>query len=280
MTNTLISASELNAILDNNVFIFDCRFDLFNPDVGFNQYQSEHIPNAHYLHLNNDLSGQIASENGRHPLPKPEQFAALVASYGITPDSTVVVYDDKNHCYASRAWWMLHALGYTKTVVLNGGFSNWKQQGFTTNSEIPKPPEKQISSQKPINWQLPTASVEKVKTAQSQDSFFLIDARENQRFIGEVEPIDPYAGHIPGAINKTWLDAIDSEGFFKSKEFLADYWSFLKEKDSDSVHYCGSGVTACVNILSIIIAGHKPPALYSGGWSQWCGINPKKPIKS
>jgi thiosulfate/3-mercaptopyruvate sulfurtransferase len=273
MLNTLLSADTLNSLLNENPIILDCRFNLLDSKDGFLQYTSDHITGAHYLHLNNDMSGEIAPENGRHPLPIPSDFIAVIESMGATKDATIIAYDDNNHCYAARAWWILQSLGYKNTWVLNGGYSNWKKLGFPTNKEIPARITVNSLSNSTSKWALPTITLTDIKENKSKNSYLLIDARETPRFLGEVEPIDPHAGHIPGAINKPWLEVIDSDGHFKSQEYLEKHWLLDNELDNDkniTAHYCGSGVTACVNILTSIIAGHEPPALYAGGWSQWC----------
>ena len=265
MHTTLISVAELRNELGKDLVLLDCRFDLKDPDAGRTAYQAGHIPGAHYLDLNEDLSGKICPENGRHPLPGIAQIAETLRACGVQPSSQVVCYDASGGCYAARAWWLLKALGHESVAVLDGGFGQWQAAGLSVDRR--EPPAAQGKLKTPDSWLLPVIDHETLANNPPPDSI-LVDAREQPRYLGEIEPIDPIPGHIPGAINKPWLENIDQNGHYQETEFHRLRWQPYAGKQQ--IHYCGSGVTACVNILSNAIAGNDPPTLFTGSWSQWC----------
>ena len=268
MTTPLISAEELSDLLIEEPLVLDCRFDLAQPEQGRQDYLAGHIPGAHYLHLNEDLSGPIIpGTTGRHPLPDPATFAALLGRLGLTPDRPVVVYDVQGGGIAARAWWMLKHLGHDRVAVLDGGYPAWE----ACNGRIAWGPEPQPGGdpyplpREPKDHTRDRAQVERLRT--DPDST-LIDSRTPERYRGEVEPIDPVAGHIEGAINLPWPENL-RDGRFKSREELRERFAPLQEEPQQNVFYCGSGVTACHNILAYYYAFGKLPALYPGSWSEY-----------
>ncbi|GAB2191871.1 sulfurtransferase [Sessilibacter sp. MAH1] len=279
MYSTIIETSELNQLYqDKKPFIvFDCRFNLFDTQAGFNAYCEKRIPTAHYLHLDNHLSSLITASSGRHPLPSRQKIESLFDFFNITPEIQVVLYDAQNHAFASRAWWLFQALGHKNCAVLNGGFNAWQSQQNKvetgTLSELDSFNPIEVKNQEDpgaFDFVLPVVSQNELCNCIKDTTHLLIDAREAQRFEGIQEPIDPVAGHIPTAINAPMNNVIDANGFFYDKEKLRQYWGNLGAADKNVIHYCGSGVTACVNILSFAIAELPIPTLYAGGWSEWC----------
>jgi len=262
----LISVTEFSQHFDQFSAI-DCRFSLADVTAGEAQYREGHIPGAHYLHLARDLSGPLAQHGGRHPLPDPAVFCARLAAIGIGRDTPVVAYDDSGMAYAARLWWMMRALGYTAVQVLDGGLQAWRQTGGALAAELPAPD--------PVPAHTATAyaaciDIEGVRAALARGAV-LIDSREEKRYQGLEEPIDPVAGHIPGAVNYPWQGVTDGGRALDSAGQEAR-WSDLDE-ERELVVYCGSGVTACVNILSLTLAGRQA-RLYAGSWSDWCSWMP------
>ena len=271
MTNSpyLISAQALSEQLnDPNIVVIDTRFSLSEPALGRRQYQAGHIPNAYYLDLNEDLSSRVQSHGGRHPLPEWATFVQTLNALGVSsnPPTQVVVYDDSRFAFAARLWWMLRYLGHEQVAVLDGGIRAWEAAGLALSTDIPKTKEGHFVSEFQQNW---TVDIEQVR--QRQEGVVLIDSRSPERWRGEVEPIDPVAGSVPGAINAFWKNITTDEGFLKDADALADYWHQRGVRSTDeAMIYCGSGVTACVNLFSLVVAGHPMHKLYPGGWSDWC----------
>jgi thiosulfate/3-mercaptopyruvate sulfurtransferase len=266
----IISGVDLARSLDDlNVKIIDCRFALADPELGGEQYRSGHIAGANYLHLDRDLSSPILDRGGRHPLPDPDKLAAKLAAIGIEFGKTLVVaYDDSRGAFASRLWWLLRYLGHDRVAVLDGGYRHWVEAGYPVDNNS----NKSIlnSNFQPIlrtNW---IVDIEIAKQANANPEIILIDAREPDRYHGKTEPIDPVAGAIPGAVNYPWQDATTPEGFFLPVEFHRQRWEKIAKNSSGAIVYCGSGVTACVDLLSMAIAGIEDAKLYPGGWSDWC----------
>ena len=271
--NTLVSTETLASHLnDPDWLLFDCRFDLANPDWGFTQYQASHIPGAVYVHLNEDLSGKVTPKTGRHPLPDPDTFARKCAAWGILPEKQVVVYDHAGGSFADRMWWMLRASGHDRVAILDGGFPKWLAEN--------QPLAAGIDKSKPLAGELPVIPFDPQKLISSEDvnqligkpGYLLVDARALVRFSGAIEPIDPVAGHIPGAINRYYGLDINPDGTFKSAEILrAEFQSLLNEIAPENVVvYCGSGVTSCHLLVAMEVAGLKGARLYAGSWSEWC----------
>ena len=267
----LIEESDLLSNLENpDWVIVDCRFDLANPGWGFQDYQRDHIPGAVYAHLNDNLSGPTSPLTGRHPLPKMEIFANHLSGWGIDETKQVVVYDTSGGSFAARLWWMLRLVGHEAVAVLNGGFGKWKSDNYPSHSgvETNRPATFHLSQNLPSDKFVNAEEVEQIRT---DPNFCLIDARTQERYRGEQEPIDPVAGHIPGAINRFHGLNLQTDGTLKSKSVLrAEFENLLKGIDPKNVVvYCGSGVTSCHHLLALDVAGLKGARLYVGSWSEW-----------
>lgn len=275
MYNTLINTQTLVARLgQKDQIIFDCRFNLADPDAGKPAYQAAHIPNAFYLHLDHDLSSPITATTGRHPLPDPQQLATKLAAYGLNENIQVFVYDDISGAFAARTWWLLRWLGHQAVAVLDGGLAAWLEQAAPLDSSLPPLPKHRGNFKAHIqpDYFLTTETLTQPHTYQ------LIDARSAERFRGELEPIDPIAGHIPRAKNRPLTDNLN-QGQFKTAEQLQQEWSaqLAGLAPEQIVHMCGSGVSACHNLLAMEIAGLSGSRLYVGSWSEWIR-DPKRPI--
>jgi thiosulfate/3-mercaptopyruvate sulfurtransferase len=267
---TLISPAELREL--SHPLILDCRFELTDTDAGERAYAAGHIPGAFYLHLDRDLAGAKTDVHGvfhgRHPLPEREVFATLMRKLGLTPGRQVVTYDTQGGPYAARAWWMLRWLGHAEVAVLDGAWDGEMTIDTPTAS--------------PSDWQPGIPLVEHIEAAsllKQLGSLRLIDARAPERFRGEVEPLDKQAGHIPGASNRLFKDNLQADGRFKSAEQLRAEFAPLiaPHKPHHVVHQCGSGVTACHNLLAMAHAGLGHGQLYAGSWSEW-SADPARPI--
>lgn len=280
MFKSIISKQELNEILNNpDTVVIDCRFYLDNQDKGYLEYLNSHIPNAFYAHLDNDLSGEIIpGKTGRHPFPDLKVFTAICGNWGINEESQVVVYDQGNGGIAARLWFLLKWLGHEAVAVLNGGWQHWQEHQFPTSNEIP-PTSHKTFHPKESPEMLVTATM--VREMINNNSFKLIDSRAADRYRGEVEPIDPVAGHIPSAVSGPFADNLEANGLFKSKEILQDRFTDLLGGCplENTVFYCGSGVTACHNLLALNYAGYEGAKLYAGSWSEWI-TDPKRPIET
>ncbi|MEM0955377.1 MAG: sulfurtransferase [Pseudomonadota bacterium] len=260
----LISAAELNKVCSESIVV-DCRFDLGDSDAGRRAYTASHIPGAHYLDLEVDLSAPVGRHGGRHPLPDVAAFATTIAEIGIDGSRLVVIYDDSKFCFAARLWWMLTALGYSSVRVLDGGFAAWRAEGLpVTDAPSPARPAavpalEGFSALVDRSWLL----------AQGESVTTLVDSRDARRYAGLEEPIDPVAGHIPGALNLPWSSVSDAQGFARPVSEQRARWADI-DPDEETVVYCGSGVSACVNLLSLSLAGLPRARLYAGSWSDWC----------
>jgi thiosulfate/3-mercaptopyruvate sulfurtransferase len=271
----IVSAEWLLAHLDDpGVAIADCRFSLMQPDAGRQQYQQSHIPGAVYFDLNADLSSPVQRHGGRHPLPDPAALAQTLAAAGITRGETwVIAYDDSRLGFAARFWWLLRYLGHDRVAVLNGGFSHWQAMEYPVEMADTPRPRRNAGQFVPALRPEMVVDIETVRQRKDQAGVVLVDAREGDRYRGEREPIDPIAGHIPGAANYPWQDATDDQGKALSAEAQRQRWQNLPKSDEidDIIVYCGSGVTACVNLLSLELAGRGSQSrLYAGSWSDWC----------
>jgi len=274
--NPLIATNQLHELLnsDANVLICDCRFDLAQASAGRKAYAKGHIPGAIYVDLESDLSGSKTGTNGRHPLPNPDDWAATRQRLGIGSDSHVIAYDSQGSAYASRLWWMLRAIGHDKVQVLDGGLDSWKGQ-ISTIIVAPAPLE---IKPKPVTYQGLVLLDEIIDNLASQRRT-VIDARSSDRFHGQNETLDPVAGHIPGSLNRFFNSNLEGSTF-KSPEILGKEFSGLlgNTHPSDVIHSCGSGVTACHNLLAMECAGLSGSLLYAGSWSEWCA-DPKRPVE-
>ncbi|MBE9119142.1 sulfurtransferase [Lusitaniella coriacea LEGE 07157] len=267
----IVSPKALAKQLGNSqIAIADCRFSLADPQLGRQQYQTAHIPGAYYLDLNEDLSAPLQKHGGRHPLPNPERFAAKIAAMGVNFGETLVIaYDDSNMAFAARLWWLLRYLGHDRVAVLNGGWSAWVEGGYPTSAAPSQPKMGNFTPQPRKDW---IVDIKTVKAKKDLQGVVLVDSRDRDRYRGEREPIDPIAGHIPGAVNMPWKEVCDSKGRLFSSEEQQERWAHLNPTDK-LILYCGSGVTACVNLLSLKQAGLPPAKLYPGGWSDWCSYS-------
>jgi thiosulfate/3-mercaptopyruvate sulfurtransferase len=254
--------------------LLDCRFELSEPEAGARAHATGHPPGAIYAHLDRDLSApkgddpRAPSFTGRHPLPDRARFAATTGAWGIGPDTMVVTFDAHGLPYASRAWWMLRWLGHTKVAVLDAGLDAWVAAGgaMTTEPSVPNPVAPYPMSAQPA---MPTFDA--AGLARTLAAVRIVDARGADRFRGENEVLDPFPGHIPGAANRPFRDNLDATGRFKPAQVLRDEWRpILGDASAERiVHQCGSGVTACQNLLAMIHAGWPATALYAGSWSEW-----------
>ncbi|MFZ6731587.1 sulfurtransferase [Undibacterium sp. Ji42W] len=272
MYTTLISATELAThINDENWVVLDCRHDLMDSNAGQAAYDQGHIPSAQFVHLDQRLSaakvGADGLFRGRHPLPEKADFIATLQSLGINADSQVVVYDAHGGMFAARLWWMLRWVGHKAVAVLDGGLPAWIAAGQPVTTEVPAARSGNISEKPAL---VGTVDVSQVLANISSAAKTLVDARSADRFRGENETIDPVGGHIPGAKNRFFKDNLQADGRFKPAEQLQQEWSAVVGDASQAIMQCGSGVTACHNLLALEAAGLQGAALYPGSWSEWC----------
>ena len=255
---------------NDRLVLLDCRYDLADTGAGEKAYLDEHIPGARYASLHRDLSAPCERYGGRHPFPSANQIAEFARAAGISTDTQVVVYDDQRFAFAARAWWLLRHFGHSRVAILNGGFSAYKRAGLplAQGAEKVATPGDFAVSASAANRTNDLLHYEDLYRQLDNPPWQLVDARDTKRFLGNEEPIDPIAGHIPGAINKPWQSITDDEGFLKPLPALRENWQSIPA-DDDIVCYCGSGVTACVNLFSLYLIGRKAQ-LYPGSWSDWC----------
>lgn len=264
----LIEPEVLATLLnDERVVILDARFDLASPTAGRSLYKQNHLPGAYYADLEDDLCGPIVSgQTGRHPLPEPDLFAEQVRAWGIDDDTHVVVYDDGGHAMAARAWWQLRWIGVQHVSVLHGGYKAWIAGKYPVTTEIPAVHFSHFISR--LQEQVLVSSADVLNQLECP-VMCLIDARSHERYAGESEPIDARSGHIPGAICHPFSDNMDNEGRFLPPEQLRETFAALLSEGLEAVFYCGSGVTACHNLLAMEYAGLPGAKLYPGSWSEW-----------
>lgn len=283
MYTTLISVAQLQNLMASGqpLKVFDCSFELMNPAEGDAQYAASHIIGAMRANLDRHLSAPKgapdAASGGRHPLPSRDTFAAWLGSVGLTPDMQVVVYDRQGANYCGRLWWMLKWAGHDAVAVLDGGLQAWQAAGAAVASGAAAEPQ---ATKYPLAPAL--AALTDTHTVASQlarPTQTLLDARGAPRFRGEVEPLDPVAGHIPGALNRPFQHNLDANGFFKpANELRAEFDALLAGRDPATVvHHCGSGVSAVPNLIAMEVAGLGRTALYAGSWSEWCS-DPQRPV--
>jgi thiosulfate/3-mercaptopyruvate sulfurtransferase len=267
--NTLISVSELAGHLgEPNWVICDCRHDLADTGAGRRAYGESHIPGARFVHLDEDLSAPLTGRNGRHPLPDPQRFAERLSALGIGNDSQVVAYDASGGYYAARLWWMLRWVGHDGVAVLDGGWNAWLAASYPKTKQVPQVEAARFAARPRSDLMLDAPAV---AASLGQAGPLLLDARAPNRFRGENETLDPVAGHIPGAANRYFQLNLDADGRFKPAATLKqEFEELLGNNASPQVtHYCGSGVTACHNLLAMEIAGLAGSRLYPGSWSEW-----------
>jgi len=268
--NAILSTDELESHLGSpNWVIVDCRFDLANPDWGFQVYLESHIPGAVFAHLNNDLSGQITPSTGRHPLPDGNYFSLKLGEWGITPGTHVVVYDANGGAFAARMWWMLRMIHHPSAYVLEGGFPKWQNESRQIQSRCNQ--KGNLNYGKVEFDRNMFATSEDIVSLLDNPDILIIDARSAERYIGENEPIDPIAGHIPSAVNRFHGLNLQPDGTFKSPTtLLAEFNELLHDVPSqNTIVYCGSGVTSCHHMLAMRISGLSEGQVYIGSWSEW-----------
>jgi thiosulfate/3-mercaptopyruvate sulfurtransferase len=276
---TLILAANLAERLaqaPQSVLIFDCSFDLADPAAGEKAYVAGHVPGAHYLHLERDLSGLKTGKNGRHPLPDRTALVETFASHGLMQHQQVIAYDAQGGAYASRVWWLLRWLGHDSVAVLDGGLQAWRAAGHALDAQTPAHPKGDFKVAAPLAV---TTDAHALEQNLSTHERLVIDARSPDRYRGENETIDPVAGHIPGAVNRFFKDNLSADGRFKAAHTLRDeFKAIVGEVQPDHiVLQCGSGVTACHNALAMEVAGLHGASLYAGSWSEWCA-EPAHPV--
>lgn len=250
---------------DPEVVVADCRFTLGKPNEGREAYQSGHIPGAVFFDLEEDMSGSVGEHGGRHPLPDLGPFTQKLGRNGIGGDTIVVAYDDQGGTVAARLWWMLQFLGHDRVYVLDRGFSGWETAGYPVTTDVPEPHQRAFTGKVRTDM---LVCMEDVKAASIRPGVALIDSREEGRYKGLFEPIDPIAGHIPGALNYFWKDNLQEDGAWKMREALRQRFDGLSGAE-EIVVYCGSGVSACPNVLALQEAGFNNMKLYAGSWSDW-----------
>ncbi|MEM6437873.1 MAG: sulfurtransferase [Cyanobacteria bacterium P01_D01_bin.115] len=254
---------------DPKTVIIDCRFALNDAQAGRRAYDAGHLPGAFYLDLNQDLSSPVQTHGGRHPLPDLKQLVTTLEALGISsqPATQVVAYDATKGAFAARLWWLLRYLGHSQVAVLDGGLPAWQAADYLLETQIPVLPKTgQFIPQVQTHW---TVDRDYILQNQTASSIVLVDARSPERYRGEQEPIDPMAGALPNAVNQFWQTNLDEQGHFHDPTVLKAQWQDVIEVN-ESIFYCGSGVTACVNLLAQAHMGRPLPKLYVGGWSDWC----------
>lgn len=274
---TLITAAELMALqaAGTPLVLLDCSFDLADPESGARAHAAGHLPGAIYAHLDRDLAGTKTGRNGRHPLPERAAFATTAGAWGVAPGVQVVAYDSMGAPYASRAWWLLRWLGHASVAVLDGGPAAWRAAGGALSTEAPA-----VKPQPPYPAAAPAMpTIDAAALLAGLDTLRILDARAGERFRGEVEALDAVAGHIPGATLRFFKDNLGEAGHFKpAAQLRAEFEALLAGAPSAAVvQQCGSGVTACHNLLAMAHAGLGDTTLYPGSWSEWCS-EPTRPV--
>jgi len=266
---TLISTQDLAPHLDDPAWvIIDCRFNLARPQAGYEAYLAGHVPGARYAHLDRDLSSPVTPVSGRHPLPDPAVLAQRLGQWGVDGTKQVVVYDDASGPFAARLWWLLRWLGHPAVAALDGGLAEWRREGLMLTAAAPVV-HAAVFTPRPNDgaW----VSTAFVMQHLSQGDYTLVDARAVERYAGEVEPLDPVAGHVPGAVNRPFTGNLDAAGCLLPADELRRVFQGLVKgiPPQRVIHMCGSGVTACHNLLAMEVAGLPGARLYAGSWSEW-----------
>ncbi|MDE5411871.1 sulfurtransferase [Alkalihalobacterium chitinilyticum] len=252
---------------DPNVRIVDCRFQLGAPEEGFKAYLKDHIPGSFYFDLEKDLSSEVKEHGGRHPLPDVEELAGKLSAAGIDEHVTVIAYDDQGGPFASRMWWLLNYLGHSKAFVLNGTYSQWKEKGYHVTDKIPQLSIRNFEANIQSAFLIERSELMNKVRTKNQD-YILLDSREEKRYLGIEEPVDKIAGHIPTARHFFWKDSLTANQKWKPVEEQSMRLGGL-DKDKEIIVYCGSGVTACPNVLTLKEADFTNVRLYVGSWSDW-----------
>jgi thiosulfate/3-mercaptopyruvate sulfurtransferase len=274
--STLVSCTTLAEHLNDPAWrVFDCRHLLSDVTYGEKSYAEGHLPGAFFMHLDRDLSSPMNGTNGRHPLPDPQTLAHKLGAAGVSRETQVVVYDDAGGMIAGRLWWLLRWLGHERVALLDGGIKQWIKEGRALSTEVPHSAHAELD----VNLHDWVVTTDDVLSNLDQQSFCVVDARGPDRFRGENETIDPVGGHIPGARNRFFGENLDANGCFRPAEDLRrEFLSLLAGVGPEQVvMQCGSGVTACHNLLAMEIAGLREAKLYAGSWSEWCS-DPTRPV--
>ena len=279
MYTTLLQASELAShVQDGNWVILDCRHDLLHPTAGSDAFAAGHIQNAQFADIDTALSGpktaRGADFTGRHPLPDRNVLLATLRGWGIDDDTQVVAYDGQSGMFAARLWWLLRWVGHAGVAVLDGGLAAWQAQGLPLVTPVALRPIGKLTEQASLTR---TVSVQEIVANLETQALTVIDARAPDRYRGENETIDPVGGHIPGAKSRFFKDNLQADGRFKSAKELEQAFAGLISTAESTILQCGSGVTACHNLLALEVAGLPGAALYPGSWSEWCA-NPARPV--
>ena len=266
---TLVSTAQLAEHIDDPHWVlFDCRHDLANPDSGTKEYAGGHIPGAQFLHVDRDLAAPVTGKNGRHPLPDAQVFMRTLGNAGVDAGKQIVAYDGQTGVYAARLWWMLRWLGHENVAVLDGGYGKWSGEQRPLTAALPQVAPLRFPGEPRKTW----IDADEVLRSLGRPGRIIVDARSADRYRGENETLDPVGGRIPGALNRFFKDNLDASGCFKpAAELRRAFTALLGEAPPASVvHSCGSGVSACHNLLAMEIAGLCGSLLYPGSWSEWC----------
>ena len=277
MSDVLVSCSELaSRLADPDWIILDCQHDLMNHALGRESYARGHIPGAQFVDMEADMAGAKTGRNGRHPLPTPEAMIAAFSRLGVSAGKRVVAYDNSQNTYAGRVWWSLRYLGHGNVAVLDGGLGKWVAEGRRVTAEVPAPRPATFTGRPDEAMKVDVAAI---VANLGRPGMTVIDARTAERYAGQQEPIDPVAGHIPGAKLRFWKDNINADGTYKPASELRAAFTALAggAPASEIVHQCGSGVSACHNLIAMEIAGLTGSRLYPGSWSEWCA-DPARPV--
>jgi thiosulfate/3-mercaptopyruvate sulfurtransferase len=275
--STIISAQQLNTIIsDDNVRVFDCRFSLKDSQGGLKSYQSGHLPMAQFADMDTQLSSAMTRTSGRHPLPDASVFLAQLKAWGINKDTQVIVYDDISGAFAARLWWMMRWMGHEKVAVLDGGMQQWTQQGLALNQDKVEFAAGDFSGSANMDW---LVDIDTVREQLDANKITLIDARAADRFTGKDKNIDPVPGHIPGSNNLPFGGNLTKDGMFEASDIINQRFTKIIQDQAltNVVNMCGSGVTACHNLLAQAVAGIPPTKIFIGSWSQWIK-DPSRPV--
>ncbi len=271
----LVSAQALHGRLGApGLLVVDCRHDLTNPDAGRSAYAAGHVPGAIFADMDTELSAPRHAGSGRHPLPSPAAFAATLQRWGFTASSQVVAYDQANGALAARLWWMLRARGHRHVQVLDGGYAAWLAAGFESDTVVPQP----VAAAVPVREFAGVLSSADVVAGLAARNITLVDARPADRFAGRNETFDPVPGHVPGAVNMPFAGNLTPAQQFLDVAQLKQRWSpLLQQPGAPIVAMCGSGITACHNLLALELAGYQGARLYAGSYSEWI-TDPARPV--